>query len=109
MVTDWTRQREQRAAKYQAMAERFADMSVTERSADGTVELTVSSRGMLTDLKIAEEASKHRMAEISTQIMRTLQLAQSRIPELLQDVVADTVGEQDEATDHMFAEAAKTF
>lgn len=109
MVDDWVRHAEERAAKYQLMAERFTEMSVTERSSDGTVELTVSSKGILTDLRIAEQAGARSMAELSAQIMRTVQRAQSRIPELLQDVLADTVGTQDTVANHVVDEAKKTF
>lgn len=109
MIGDWVRQTQERATKYQAMAERFQDMSVTERSADGTVELTVSSKGILTDLRISEQAGTRSMAEVSAQIMRTLQRAQSRIPELLQDVLAETVGTQDGVANHVVDEAKKTF
>ncbi|HEX6355733.1 YbaB/EbfC family nucleoid-associated protein [Actinophytocola sp.] len=109
MVDGWVRQAQERATKYQAMAERFAEMSVTERSADGTVELTVSSKGILTDLRISEQAGARRMAEVSAEVMRTLQRAQSRIPELLQDVLTETVGTQDGVANHVVDEAKKTF
>jgi DNA-binding protein YbaB len=109
MVDNWTRQLQERAAKYQSMAERFEGVTVTERSADGTVEVTVNAKGMLTDLKIAEAASGQRMAEVSAQVLRTLRKAQAKIPELLQDVMAETIGLQDETANRMFAEARKTF
>ena len=109
MVDDWVRHAQERATKYQAMAERFAELSVTERSSDGTVELTVTSKGILTDLRISEQAGSRTMAEVSAQIMRTLQRAQSRIPELLQDLLADTVGTQDTVANHVVDEAKKTF
>lgn len=109
MVDNWTRQLQERAAKYQSMAARFEGITVTERSADGHVEVTVSAKGMLTDLKIAEAASGQRMAEVSALVMRTLQKAQARIPELLQEVMEETIGLQDEAATRMFAEAKKTF
>jgi DNA-binding protein YbaB len=109
MIDDWVRNAQERAEKYQAMADRFADLSVTERSADGTVEVTISSKGILTDLRISEQAAARSMAEVSAQIMRTLQRAQSRIPELLQDVLTETVGTQDGVANHVVDEAKKTF
>jgi DNA-binding protein YbaB len=109
MVDNWTRQVQERAEKYQAMAARFEGTTVTERSADGTVELTVNAKGMLTDLKLAEAAGEKRMAEVSAQVMRTLQKAQSRIPELLQEAMAETIGLEDAAATKMFDDAKKTF
>lgn len=109
MVDNWTRQVQESAEKFQAMATRVEGMSVTERSADGRIELTVNAKGMLTGLRIAEEAAGGRMAEVSAQVMRTLQLAQSRIPELLQEAMAETIGLGDAAATRMFDEARKTF
>lgn len=109
MIDNWTRQVQESARKYQAMAARVEGMSVTERSADGRIELTVNAKGLLTDLRIAEEASGQRMSEVSAQILRTLRLAQSRIPELLQEAMVDTVGLGDAAAERVFDEARKTF
>lgn len=109
MVDELVRQTQERAEKFQVMAARVQDMSITERSADGSVRLTVSAKGMLTDLTISEDARSRSMAEVSALIMRTLQRAQSRIPELLQEVLVDTVGTEDQAANHLMAEAAKSF
>ncbi|OLF10295.1 hypothetical protein BLA60_16975 [Actinophytocola xinjiangensis] len=109
MVDDWVRQTRERAEKFQAMAERVGEMSVTERSADGSVRVTVSSKGMLTDLAISEDAAGQRMAEVSASIMRTVRLAQSRIPELLRQAMTETVGTDDQAANHILDEAARTF
>jgi hypothetical protein len=49
------------------------------------------------------------MAEVSAEIMRTLQKAQSRIPELLRQAMAETIGTQDETANVLFAEARKNF
>jgi hypothetical protein len=58
---------------------------------------------------IAESARDKRMSEVSAEIMRTLQRAQSRIPELLQQAMAETIGTQDETANVLFAEARKNF
>jgi DNA-binding protein YbaB len=109
MVANWTKQIQERAERYQAMAERVSEQSITERSRDGAVELTIDAKGLLTNLVIAETASTRRMSEVSAEIMRTLQRAQARIPELLQAVMAETIGLQDETANRLFEEAQGHF
>ncbi|WP_414939873.1 YbaB/EbfC family nucleoid-associated protein [Amycolatopsis sp. cmx-11-51] len=109
MVDNWTKQIQETAARYQAMAARVQGQTVTERSKDNTIEVTIDSKGLLTNLVIAEAASGKRMAEVSSQVMRLVQLAQSRIPELLQAAMAETVGTTDETANRVIAEAQNTF
>ncbi len=109
MIDNWTRRVQEQAQRYQAMAARVQEISVTERSPDNTVEVTVNSKGLLTGLTIADSAQSKRMAELSAQIMRTVQAAQARIPELLQQAMAETVGTEDQTAAKVFEEARKTF
>jgi len=109
MLEQWQTDIEQKAARYQRMAEHVQDLSITETSKDGLVRLTIGSNGILTDLVIAEAAGGKRMAEVSAEVMRTLQRAQSRIPELLQQAMAETIGTRDETANALFAEARKNF
>jgi DNA-binding protein YbaB len=109
MLSQWEQGIKQRADRYQQMAQRVQGMSITETSKDGSIRLTVSSNGMLTDLTIAESAREKRMTDVSAEVMRCLQRAQSRIPELLQQAMAETIGTRDETASVMLAEAKKTF
>jgi hypothetical protein len=109
MVDNWTKQIQESAARYQAMAERVQAQSITERSKDGSVLVTVDSKGLLTNLAIAEGAGGKRMAEVSAEVMKLVQLAQSRIPALLEQAMAETIGTQDQAANVMLAEASSTF
>ncbi|TWP46531.1 YbaB/EbfC family DNA-binding protein [Lentzea tibetensis] len=109
MVSDWERNVKERANRYQEMATRVQGMTISERSSDGSIELTIGSNGILQNLVIAETARDKRMAEVSGEIMKCLQRAQSRIPELLQEAMADTIGTQDETANVLFNEAKKNF
>ncbi|MFC4003903.1 YbaB/EbfC family nucleoid-associated protein [Prauserella oleivorans] len=109
MVDEWTRRIQQQAQRYQAMASRVQEISVTERSPDNAVEVTIDSKGLLTNLSIAESAQGKRMAELSALIMRTVRAAQSRMPELLQQAMAETIGTDDAAAVKVFEDARKTF
>jgi DNA-binding protein YbaB len=109
MVSDWNRRLQESAQRYQAMADRVSEISVTERSKDAAIEVTINSKGLLMNLTIAESAQGRRMAELSGQIMATVQRAQSRIPELLQQAMAETVGTTDQTVNRVFDEARKQF
>ena len=109
MIDNWTKRLEENAARYQALADRMQGQSVTERSKDGTVQVTVDSRGLLKNLVIAETATSKRMAEVSAQVMQLVQRAQARIPELLQQAMTETTGTGDQAAVEIVREAQSTF
>ena len=109
MLSQWQQSIEQKAERYQEMAARVQGMTISEASRDGSVKLTIGSNGILTHLEIAESARDKRMAEVSAEVMRTLQRAQSRIPELLQQAMAETIGTQDETANVLFDEAKRNF
>ncbi|VVJ15517.1 Uncharacterised protein [Amycolatopsis camponoti] len=109
MIDNWTKRLEENAARYQALADRMQGQSVTERSKDGTVQVTVDSRGLLKNLVIAETAAGKRMAEVSAQVMQLVQRAQARIPELLQQAMTETTGTGDQAAAEIVREAQSTF
>ncbi|MDR6595739.1 YbaB/EbfC family nucleoid-associated protein [Saccharothrix longispora] len=109
MLGRWQQDIERKAERYQEMAARVQGLSISETSRDGSVRLTIGSNGILTHLEIAESARDKRMAEVSAEVMRTLQRAQSRIPELLQQAMAETIGTGDRTADALFDEARRTF
>ncbi|MFB9690971.1 YbaB/EbfC family nucleoid-associated protein [Amycolatopsis plumensis] len=109
MIDNWTKRLEENAARYQALADRMQGQTVTERSKDGTVQVTVDSRGLLKNLVIAETAAGKRMAEVSAQVMQLVQRAQARIPELLQQAMTETTGTGDQAAAEIVREAQSTF
>lgn len=109
MLASWQKDIQERATRYQEMATRVQGMTISERSSDGAVEITIGSNGILQNLVINESAAGRRMSEISGEIMKLLQRAQSRIPELLQEAMAETIGTQDETANVLFNEAKKNF
>jgi hypothetical protein len=109
MIDNWTKRLEENAARYQALADRMQGQTVTERSKDGSVQVTIDSRGLLKNLVIAEAAAGKRMAEVSAQVMQLVQRAQARIPELLQQAMTETTGTGDQAAVEIVREAQSTF
>ncbi|MFC7341691.1 YbaB/EbfC family nucleoid-associated protein [Saccharopolyspora griseoalba] len=109
MVREWQERATEKAERFGRMQQRVEQISVTEASRDGAVRVTVSSNGMLRDLQLAEGANSRPMPKLGAEIMRLVQSAQARIPDLMQQAVADTVGLQDSAAQHVVDQARKTF
>ncbi len=109
MVRDWQQRATEKAEKFGRMQAQIEQISVTESSRDGAVQVTVGSSGMIENLVLAESAGNRPMAKLSAEIMRVVQLAQSKLPERMQQAAADTVGEDDEAVRHMLGQATRFF
>lgn len=109
MVRQWQERAAEKAQKFDAMRSRVEQISVTESTRDGAVQVTVGSNGLLQGLQLSEAAASRPMAKLSTEIMRTVQLAQSKLPDLMQEAVADTVGTEDTAAQHVVSEARRNF
>jgi DNA-binding protein YbaB len=109
MTESWDKEIQERAERYRAMARRLDEQSVTESSTDKAVVVTVSSRGMLTDLTLTETAGAKGMAELSAMIMTTVKRAQARIPQLLKQALAETVGTDGPTASRLLAEADQHF
>ncbi|MCI2417112.1 YbaB/EbfC family nucleoid-associated protein [Saccharopolyspora sp. K220] len=109
MVRQWQEQAAEKAEKFARMQEEIEQISVTESSRDGAIQVTVSSAGILQDLQLAESAGNRPMVRLSVEIMRTVQAAQAKIPELMQQAVVDTVGLDDSAAQHVVDQARRYF
>jgi DNA-binding protein YbaB len=96
-VEQWAAQFAAKADRYQLMQAEIARVSATESSADGAVQVTVDSGGVITDLVLSDRASQVRPQQLSAQIMDTMRRAQSRLTDRVQQVMQSTVGD-DEAT-----------
>jgi len=96
-VEQWAAQFAAKADRYQEMQTRISQVSATESSADGAVEVTVDSAGVVTDLVLSERAGQVRPQQLSAQILDTMRRAQSKLTDRVQQVMVTTVGD-DEAT-----------
>lgn len=109
MVRDWEERAAEKAEKFGQMQQQIEQIVVTESSRDGAIQVTVNSSGMLQSLQLEESAGSRPMAKLGAEIMRTVQLAQSKVPELVQQAVNDTVGMADPAAAHMVSESRRFF
>ncbi|CAM3998609.1 YbaB/EbfC family nucleoid-associated protein [Kibdelosporangium persicum] len=99
---DWERQIDATAAAYRRMSDRVDQIQVSDTSPDGSVRVTVSASGVLTDLRLPDRA-------LAEEIMATLRRAQARIPDLMRTAMLETVGPQDPNTHLVLASARERF
>ncbi|AXB46697.1 YbaB/EbfC family nucleoid-associated protein [Amycolatopsis albispora] len=76
--------------KAEQMRAEIEQISVSERSKDGQIKVTVNHAGNLTGLEIGPIA--RTKADLDQQIMRTMQTAQSKLAEAMQGGVPSIAG-----------------
>jgi hypothetical protein len=107
MVDDWDRDATEKAARFQEMSQRVADIDITESV--GPVSVTVGNNGIPTDITMAEAVRGMPPQEIAAAVMAAMRKAQSRYPARLAEILAETVGEDDLAGQHIVAVAERNF
>lgn len=87
----------QAQAKSDAIRENLANLQVTERSPDGQITVTVNDAGNLVGLQLGQALQRKDGAAVAQDIMRTLQAAQSRVANAVQESMAPLMGPDSEA------------
>ncbi|WP_033260950.1 YbaB/EbfC family nucleoid-associated protein [Amycolatopsis vancoresmycina] len=95
-VDRWVAQAKEKAQRYQAMQAAVGQVAVTETSPDGMVTVTVDSAGNVTGLQITDRVRDLSGAQVAKAVLGTLRRAQSRLPERLAEVIAGTIGDDEE-------------
>jgi DNA-binding protein YbaB len=88
-----------KAERYKAMQTRAGEVSVTESSQDGLVTVTVDSAGNVTDLRITDKVKEMSGERVAAAVLLTLRRAQARLPEKLAEVMAETIGDDQQTVD----------
>ncbi|KEI45227.1 YbaB/EbfC family nucleoid-associated protein [Saccharopolyspora rectivirgula] len=109
MVREWQQRATEKAEKFGQMQAAIQSITVTESSQDGAVQVTVGSNGILQDLQLSDSAANRSMSALASEIMRTVQKAQAKLPELMQEAAASTVGLEDSAVQHVLGKAREAF
>jgi DNA-binding protein YbaB len=91
------------------LAERVATVSATASSVDGAVEVTVSSSGVLSDLRLDEAVRSWPAERISAEILSVQREAQRQLVTRVAQVAKETVGEQSPTAQAMVAELEARF
>lgn len=98
-IDQWTAAARAKAERYQAMQARAGQVSATESSSDGLVTVTVDSAGNVTDLRITDRVRELSGSQVSSAVLHTLRRAQARLPEKLAEVMAETIGDDQQTVD----------
>lgn len=109
MVREWQDRAAEKAEKFNRLQQQVEQISVTESSRDGAIQVTVASTGMLQNLQLADNADNRPMPRLGAEIMRLVQQAQAKIPGQMQEAVEGTVGLADSAAQHVLDQARKHF
>jgi DNA-binding protein YbaB len=96
LVDDWQAGFEERAAQARELAARLGALTVSVRSDDGLVSVTVGSSGALVDLDLDEESRPRPAATTAREILATLRAAQAALTSAATAVTAETVGAESE-------------
>lgn len=108
MIENWERDAAEKAAKFQNMADQVAEVSITESVADGAVSATIGNNGIPTNIAMTDRVREMTPDEIAANVMAAIRKAQSRYPQALAAIVAETVGD-DPAGRHIIATAEQNF
>jgi DNA-binding protein YbaB len=109
MLDDWERNAVEKANRFKLMAEQVERVSITESVADGAVMVTVGHNGLPMEIRMTDGVRGMEPDEIASNVMAAIRKAQSRYPERLAEILADTVGEDDPAARHILAKAEESF
>jgi DNA-binding protein YbaB len=109
MVDEWERNATEKAAAFQRMAEQVEQVSITESVANGAIRVTVGHNGLPVDIRMTDGVRSMEPDEIASNVMSAIRRAQSRYPERLAEILAETVGEEDPASRHILAKAEESF
>jgi DNA-binding protein YbaB len=108
MVDDWERDAAEKAAKFARMRQEVERVSITESAAGGAVRVTVGHNGLPTDVSMTDAVRKLSPDQIAAAVMDAMRLAQSRYPQRLAEIMAETVGDN-ATTRHILATADENF
>ncbi|HET9137785.1 YbaB/EbfC family nucleoid-associated protein [Actinophytocola sp.] len=92
-VRRWAAAVEAKAARYQIMQAQVGEITATESSPDGVVEVTVGASGLVTDLRISDRSRELPGARLAALVLDTMRRAQSRITDKVAEVAQQTIGD----------------
>lgn len=92
-------QAKQKAQRYRAMQQAVERVSVSAASKDGTATVTVDSAGNVTDLRITDRVREMSGDQVAKAVLSALRTAQAKLPDRLDEVMADTIGDDPQTRD----------
>lgn len=108
-IDDWQTGFAERAARARELSRRVTGLTVTARSRDGLVAVTVASSGALTDLWLDEGVRRHSATWIAEQVLSVAVDARAQLVEQVRLIVAETVGESSPSGQAVLSSFAERF
>ncbi|MBB4686187.1 YbaB/EbfC family nucleoid-associated protein [Amycolatopsis jiangsuensis] len=97
----WAEQLQRKAQTFQQLQQRMTHLTATATSPDGAVRVTVDSQGVPTELTVTERGRGGDPAALSAQLMACLTSAQTQLSGQVQELVQDTVPEDDPSAERI--------
>jgi DNA-binding protein YbaB len=108
-VRRWAAAVEAKAQRYQEMQAQVGQVTATESSPDGVVQVTVESSGLVTDLRISDRSQDMPGSRLAALVLATMRRAQARITDQVADVLRHTIGDDPATVDSMVASYRQRF
>lgn len=105
----WQEQIAQNAERYRQLQQHLSQVAITEMSRDGSIKVTVSADGLVTDLVLKERWRQPPLPQLAAEIIECLSRAQARIPDLVQKAMVEIVGTQDAGAHLVLSDARDKF
>lgn len=97
MMRQWNEQIQAKLRQADEMKQVANAVSVTQRSSDGSVSVTVDQNGIVSALDLTDAALRKQPAQLSADILGAMRTAQAQIASRMHEVMAPIIGE-DSAT-----------
>jgi len=97
MMRQWNEQIQAKLKQADEMKQVANAVSVTRRSSDGSVSVTVDQNGVVSALDLTDAALRKQPAQLSAEILGAMRTAQAQIAAKMQEVMAPIIGD-DSAT-----------
>ncbi|HEY3010383.1 MAG TPA: YbaB/EbfC family nucleoid-associated protein [Micromonosporaceae bacterium] len=102
-VDSWQATIQARADRARQLAARWQDLSATGADRDGLVEVTVSSAGALTDIRLDEGVRGQPVADTRRRILEAVGAARDALTRQVTEAVGATIGWDDPAANAIVA------
>ncbi|MGH3899327.1 MAG: YbaB/EbfC family nucleoid-associated protein [Pseudonocardiaceae bacterium] len=89
-LSGWTEQLPRKTQAYRSLQHQISQLVVTETSADGTVQVSVDSRGVPTELILTDRAQGVDPARLSAELMSCLRRAHNTLAGRVSNLVTSS-------------------
>ncbi|MDW5327918.1 YbaB/EbfC family nucleoid-associated protein, partial [Plantactinospora sp. KLBMP9567] len=96
-VDAWQASFADRAERVAELSRRLAGLRVTTRGADGLVEVTLDTSGMLVDLWLDERTRQQPAAQVAVEIVATVRAARTELLHRMTEATVESLGAGDPA------------